>query len=203
MNRNADAGGLSYWTGILNSGSQTRLQVVQGIRNSPEHFGQEVDAFFTTLLGRTSEPSGRAYWVAQLENGMREEQIASAFLNSPEYLSKGDKNFVDAMYQSLLGRSFDARGEAAWLNSLGDDAAGNATHPASMTHAQVINSFLFSTESLSRLVQGYYTVYPQRPADTDGLNGWVARLQQGEPFLTIGQEFLASDEFFAKAAGHG
>jgi hypothetical protein len=203
LDRNADPGGLGYWTGVLNNGSQTRLQVVQGIRNSPEHFGQEIDAFFTTLLGRTSDPSGRAYWVGQLEAGMREEAIAAAFLNSPEYLSKGDKYFVDAMYQSLLGRSFDAQGEAVWLNALGDDATGSATHPASMTHAQVINSFLFSTESLSRLVQGYYTVYLQRVADSVGLNSWVAQLQQGVPFLTIGQEFLASDEFFAKAGGHG
>ena len=202
LNRNADAGGLSFWTGLLNQGTDTRLQAVEGIRNSPEHFGQEIDVFYQTLLGRSADPAGRANWVSALENGTREEQIAFDFLDSPEYLSKGDKFFVDAMYQSLLGRTFDPTGEANWLNALGDDSSGNPTHAATATHAQVINSFLFSAESLDRLVEGYYEVFLQRQADTGGLNSWVAQLQQGLPFLSIGEQFIASDEFFNKAAAN-
>ncbi len=202
LNRNGDPGGLASWAGNLNNGALTRLQVVQGIRNSPEHFGQEIDVFYQTLLGRAADPQGRASWVGQLESGTREEQIAFDFLNSPEYLSKGDKFFVDAMYQSLLGRAFDPAGEASWFNALGDDSSGNPTHAATLTHAQVINDFLFSSESLDRLVEGYYEVFLQRQADSGGLNSWVGQLQQGLPFLTIGQEFIASDEFFNKAAGN-
>ncbi len=202
LDRNADSGGLSSWTGSLNSGQLTRLQVVQGIRNSPEHFGQEIDVFYRTLLGRAADPQGRANWVQQLANGVREEQIAFDFLNSPEYLSKGDKFFVDAMYLSLLGRAFDPAGEASWLNALGDDSSGNPTHAPTLTHAQVINDFLYSAESLDRLVEGYYEVFLQRQADPGGLNGWVTELQAGLPFLTIGQEFISSDEFFNKAAGN-
>ena len=201
LNRNADPGGLSFWTGQLNNG-QSRLQVVQGIRNSPEHFAQEIDVFYQTILLRPADPGGQAFWVGQLQNGTREEQIAFNFLDSPEYLSKGDKFFVDAMYQSLLGRAFDPTGEAGWLNALGDDTSGNPTHPATLTHAQVINDFLFSQESLERLVQGYYGVFLQRQADPGGLKGWVTELQNGLPFLTIGQEFIASDEFFNKAAAN-
>jgi hypothetical protein len=202
LNRNAEPGGLTFFTGQLNGGTFTRLQVVQGIRNSPEHFGQEIDAFYHTLLGRAADPAGRAGWVQQLETGVREEQIAFDFLNSPEYLSKGDKFFIDAMYQSLLGRAFDPTGEASWFNSLGDDASGNPTHPATLTHAQVINDFLFSSESLNRLVEGYYEVFLQRQADPGGLNSFVTQLQAGLPFLTIGQEFVSSDEFYNKAAAN-
>jgi hypothetical protein len=202
LDRNADPGGLTSWTGHLNDGSYTRLQVVQGIRNSPEHFGQEIDVFYHTLLGRSADPQGRASWVQQLENGVREEQIAFDFLDSQEYLSKGDKYFVDAMYLSLLGRAFDPNGEASWFNALGDDSSGNPTHVATLTHAQVINDFLFSAESLDRLVEGYYEVFLQRQADPGGLKGWVTELQDGLPFLTIGQEFISSDEFYNKAAGN-
>ncbi len=202
LDRNADPGGLASWTAHLNDGSYTRLQVVQGIRNSPEHFGQEIDVFYHTLLGRTADPQGRASWVQQLENGVREEQIAFDFLDSPEYLSKGDKYFVDAMYLSLLGRAFDPNGEASWFNALGDDSSGNPTHAATLTHAQVINDFLFSAESLDRLVEGYYEVFLQRQADPGGLKGWVTELQDGLPFLTIGQGFISSDEFYNKAAGN-
>jgi hypothetical protein len=202
LDRNADRGGLSAWTGDLNSGKLTRLQVVQGILNSPEHFAQEIDAFYLILLQRPADAAGQAYWVQQLESGVREEQIATNFLDSPEYLSKGDKFFIDAMYESLLGRAFDPQGEENWLNLLGDNSSGDPTHPATLTHAQVINYFLYSTESLDRLVEGYYEVFLQRQADPGGLMGWVTELQNGLPFLTIGEEFIASDEFYNNAAAN-
>jgi len=203
LDRNADQSGLANWTDQLNSGAMSRLQVVQGIRNSVEHFTQEVSDFYLTLLNRQPDLSGLQNWVQQLEDGTREEQIAFAFLNSPEYLSQGDKHFVDAMYLSLLGRSFDTAGEANWLSQLGDDTSGNPTHPASLTHPQVITAFLYSTESLARLTEGYYETFLQRPADTAGLNGWVGSLQKGASFLTIGQQFLASNEFYNQAAQRG
>jgi acylphosphatase len=194
LNRNADAGGLASWTSQLNNGTVSRLQVVQGIRNSPEHFTQEITAIYQTLLGRAPDPAGLQTWVQQLEGGMREEQITFYFLDSPEYLSQGDKHFADAMYLSLLGRSSDSAGETSWLNQL---ATGT------LTHEQVITDFLYSTESLTRLTEGYYEVFLQRQADSVGLNGWVGALQQGTPFLTIGQQFLSSDEFYNKAAAQG
>ena len=162
LSRDADAGGLAYWTGQLNSGKVSRLHLVQAIRQSLEHFTQEVTDFYMTILGRASDAPGLQGWVQALENGVPEEQVASDFLDSPEYLSKGDKYFVDQMYQSILGRPFDAAGEANWLNALGDDPSGNATQTPTMTHEQVITSFLDSQESLTRLVEGYYQVYLQR-----------------------------------------
>jgi hypothetical protein len=98
------------------------------------------------------------------------------------------------MYQSLLGRSFDAAGETSWLSQL---------FAGTLTHEQVITDFLYSTESLTRLTEGYYETFLQRPADPVGLSGWVSHLQQGLSFLTIGQQFLASDEFYNRAASRG
>jgi hypothetical protein len=203
LNRDAEPTGLAFWTGVLNSGTP-RLQVVQAIRQSPEHFTQEVTAFYFTLLNRAPDPVGLQNWVQALETGsLTEEQEAFDFLNSGEYLSKGDKYFVDHMYLSLLGRSFDAVGEAHWLDALGDDPSGNPTHPAGATHAEVITDFLYSTESLTRLVQGYYQIFLQRLADPFGLNSWLGALQQGGSFLAIGQGFLSSGEFYNQAAAQG
>src|SRR5262249_17692971 len=56
LNRNADPGGLANWTNQLNTVALSRLQVVQGIRNSPEHFAQEVTQFYLTLLNRQPDP---------------------------------------------------------------------------------------------------------------------------------------------------
>jgi hypothetical protein len=53
------------------------------------------------------------------------------------------------------------------------------------------------------VTEGYYQVFLQRPADPGGLSIWVAQLQQGASFLTIGQQFFASDELFNRAAQQG
>jgi hypothetical protein len=203
LDRDAEPAGLAHWTGLLNDGTLSRLQVVQGIRTSIEHFNQEVTDFYFTFLGRAPEPAGLQSWVQALQNGLTEEQMAFDFLDSPEYLSKGDKYFVDRMYLSLLGREFDPSGEASWLNALGDDVSGNPTHTPSLTHEQVITEFLRSPESLNRLVEGYYQVFLQRLAEPQGLNSWMTALQGGGSFLTIGQQFLSSDEFYNNAAAHG
>jgi len=201
--RNADPSGLAHWTGLLNSGQATRLQVAAGIRISQEHFTDEVTDFYFTILNRAPDAAGLQSWVTLLQNGMPEEQVAVSFLNSPEYLSKGDKYFVDHMYNAILGRVFDPSGEAQWLDLLGDDTSGNPTHPATLTHAQVITDFLYSPESLNRLIQGYYQIFLQRLADPAGLDHWYTQLSLGGKFSSIAEGFLASDEFYNNAAAQG
>jgi hypothetical protein len=194
---------LIAWSGWLRSGTLSRLQVVEAIWASPEHFTNEVADFYYTLLNRPPDANGLQSWVQALEDGMPEEQVAFRFLSSPESLGKGDKYFVDHMYSSLLGRPAEAAGEASWLNVLGDDDSGNPTHPATETHAQVVNGFLYSQESLIRVVDGYYQVFLQRMADPAGQSAWVVALGQGESFLTASEWFLSSDEFYDQAAAQG
>jgi hypothetical protein len=204
LKRDAEPSGLASWTDKLNSGALTRLQIAQGIRQSDEHFIQEVTDFYFTILSRTPDPTGLNDWVLKLKHGvLNEEQVAFSFLDSDEYLGKGDKYFVDHMYLSVLGRSFDPSGESNWFAGLGDDASGNSVQHATLTHEQVITNFLHSPESLKRLVQGYYQVFLGRLADPQGLNDWLLALRQGGSFLTIGQQFLSSDEFYNKAGAQG
>jgi Domain of unknown function (DUF4214) len=174
-------------------------------RKSPEHFTQEVTDYYFTILNRAPDPVGLKAWVQDLENGVCEQQVVEGFLDSPEYLSHGDKNFVDQMYIALLGRTFDPGGEAAWLNLLGDDPSGNRTHPPILPnpYQQVIQDFLYSPESLTRLVEGYYQIFLQRLADPVGLSDWLALLNQGGCFSAIAEGFLSSDEFFNNAAAQG
>jgi hypothetical protein len=203
LERDADLGGLAYWTGLLNSGA-SRTSVAQAIWKSQEHFTQEVTAFYGTILGRQPDPKGLAIWVAELENGTPEEQVVIGFLDSQEYLNKGDKYFVDQMYAAILGRPVDPAGEAYWLAQLGDDSSGNATgQPAALSHEQVVKDILYSTESLTRLIQGNYQIFLGRTADSQGFNYWLSALQQGNSFAAIAEGFLASNELYDTAAANG
>jgi hypothetical protein len=203
LQRNAEPGGLSTWTTVLNNHRFSRFQVVQAIWSSPEHYGDEIDAFYQTLLQRQENAADRANWVRALQSGTTEEQVAMAFLDSPEYRSKGDKYFVDFMYQSVLGRQLDPQGEGDWLNALGDDAAGNPTHLPTMHREDVISGFLNSDESKRRLIEGDYEVFLQRSADGAGMSNWLNQLSPVVPLRTIAEGFMASDEYFYRAAANG
>jgi Bacterial Ig-like domain (group 3)/Hypothetical glycosyl hydrolase family 15/Domain of unknown function (DUF4214)/SdrD B-like domain len=202
LQRNADPTGLAYWTGLLNKGT-SRTSVAEAIWKSTEHFTQEVTAYYETILDRPPDSKGLAAWVAVLENGTPEEQVVIGFLDSQEFLSRGDKYFVDQMYTAILGRPVDAAGEADWLAELGDNSSGNPTgQPAALTHEQVIKDILYSTESLTRLIEGNYQIFLARTADSAGLNDWLAALQQGTPFAAVAEGFLASNEFYNAAAAN-
>lgn len=188
LHRNGSPDEFAGWVNLLAANPGARPVVVQAFWNSPEHRGLEVDTFYSAILQRSADDSGRAFWAGQLEQGVPEDAIAIQFLESPEFLNRGDQFFVDFLYRSVLGRAFDASGEAFWLGAL-------ANHQ--ITHDQVVRSFLYSPESLTRLVDGYYSVYLNRRVDASGEAFWVGRLQSGLPFASIGQQFLESDEFFA------
>ncbi len=187
LHRNGSPQEYASWVNLLNANPAARPTVVMAFWNSAEHRGLEVDTYYAEILQRTADPSGRAFWVGQLQQGASEESITIQFLESPEFLNRGDAFFVDFLYQSVLGRTKDPSGEAFWLNQLSTQQ---------MTHDQVVRSFLFSTESLTRLVDGYYSVYLNRAVDSSGESFWVSQLSAGLPFASIAQQFLATDEFF-------
>ncbi|CAN5301351.1 hypothetical protein BH10PLA2_BH10PLA2_31530 [soil metagenome] len=188
LHRNGGPAEYAAWVNLLNANPAARPIAVQAFWNSAEHRGLQVDTFYAQILQRSPDASGRAFWVGVLEQGASEEAIAILFLESPEFLNHGNQFFVDFLYQSVLGRAYDATGEEFWLNSLANEQ---------LTHDQVVLSFLFSPESLRRLVNGYYSVYLNRAVDTAGEDFWVNQLSTGLPFANIAKQFLATDEFFA------
>ena len=189
LNRNGSPAEYSSWVNLLVANPNARPLVVQAFYNSAEHRTLEVNIYYAEILQRPADPAGLAFWTGQLAQGVPEESITKQFLESAEFLNRGDQFFIDFLYQSVLGRAFDASGEAFWLGSL-------ANHQ--LTHDQVVQDFLFSTESLTRLVTGYYSIYLNRETvDASGLQFWIGQLTSGLPFVSIGERFLASDEFFA------
>jgi hypothetical protein len=128
------------------------------------------------------------------------ERLAAALSHGDDAELSQDASARRASGDILPARICFRNGEVYWLNVLGDDPTGKPTHPATGTYEQVIHDgFLYSRESLIRLVQGYYQVFLQRLADPSGLNGWLTLLEQGGSFLSIGQGFLSSPEFYNNA----
>ena len=62
LGRDADAGGLNYWLGQLNSGAETRYEVLLGFSESAEN-----KTLFTEMTGLS--------WITELFEYLKEEKI--------------------------------------------------------------------------------------------------------------------------------
>ena len=77
---------------------------------------------FQQALHRSIDPSGKAYWSNKLITITRPEML-SRITGSSEYYRKAGgtiPTFVDAVYQSVLGRAADPSGRAFWIKRLND-----------------------------------------------------------------------------------
>ncbi|MGI6154063.1 MAG: DUF4214 domain-containing protein, partial [Christensenellaceae bacterium] len=91
LGRQADAGGLNGWTEQLVNGTNTGTGVAYGFFFSPEMENKRlsnadyVEVLYKVLLGRNSDPAGKAEWVSQLAQGKTRLEIFNGFAYSPEF----------------------------------------------------------------------------------------------------------------------
>jgi hypothetical protein len=193
-----EAGG---WVDALNKGTMTPATVAKGISPSPEALGLLVDGLYLKILGRQSDPVGRAAFVSFLANGGTVEQATTLMITSPEYLAQAgsDSGFVQSLYSKLLGRLASSAEVIGWVQAL-----------ASIGRAGVINGLLSSAEYRSDVVQQLYG-FNLAPSGTEpSLFGPVLH-RSGAPgageieswvnspldTLAIETAFAGSGEFFA------
>jgi hypothetical protein len=193
--RAADPSGQAYWVQQLEAG-QPRAVFVNSLDHSAEYFGNIIiTPAYRNYLGRAPDAGGLAYWVDQMQNhGLTDERLEAGFISSPEFYAHAggtDKAFVDALYQSLLGRAADASGETYWVGQL---AAG-------VSRATVAYFFAAGRERESERIADDYMHYLGRQPDSQGLNYWVDQLAGGVTNEQVITGFAASDEYFSKHTG--
>jgi Ca2+-binding RTX toxin-like protein len=160
LHRAPDASGLSNWVTALNSGQDTRSQVVLGFSESQEDLADlaapvrqglwiqdaaaaEAARLYDAVFGRLPDASGLANWTSSLEGGMTLQTAAADFVASQEFQSKygslDNTGFVTLLYKNVLHRAPDASGLGNWVTALnsGQD-----------TRAQVVLGFSESQEHM-------------------------------------------------------
>jgi len=118
------------------------------VRDNQEEFSR----FYHALFGRDPDQAGLAYWVNDLisptygGNGNTIQGAAYAFTESAEFqnmygASVSDAQFVNLMYQNVLGRAADQAGYDYWLGDFNRPGMTNVEARSGM-----IISFANSTE---------------------------------------------------------
>jgi hypothetical protein len=161
LHRAPDTSGLNNWVSALNSGQDTRAQVVLGFSESQEYIADETAAvgqglwvgsvpaaetarLYDAVFGRLPDLSGLTNWVSTLNSGTSLQTVAADFVSSQEFQSKygalDNTGFVTLLYNNVLHRAPDASGLSNWVTALnsGQD-----------TRAQVVLGFSESQEHIA------------------------------------------------------
>ncbi len=146
MGREPDNGGFEYWVNQLESGT-SRDSIVDGFVNSNEWAnvcflaGIEsggsgevtvvkeptaenisfTNRLYETCLGRDADQEGLDFWAGELANKkMTGTEVAYGFFFSEQFINKNlsDKDFVNTLYSTILGRAADPDGFDFWMNQL-------------------------------------------------------------------------------------
>jgi len=91
--RQPDAGGLAYWTGMLDSESLTRGQVMVEFSSAPEYLSKSANQVYVTmtymgLVRRAPDQGGFDYWVGVMDAGASGLDLIQSFLDSAEYQAR-------------------------------------------------------------------------------------------------------------------
>ncbi len=188
LGRPADPTGLAAWSGALDHGAVTPLQVVLGIENSLEHRINQVQALYERYLHRAADPQGLSGFVSFLMKGGTVEQAAAALVSSNEFFTvQGGgtvAGFVTALYNDALGHGPDP----ATLQGL----SILLTH--GMPFEQAASLVFASTEYEQDVVQAAYLEVFHRAADPQGLSSWTVGLQSGMSDDVLVAELMTTSE---------
>jgi len=101
FDRNADAGGKTFWLGQLSDGLSRGAMMAQ-FSESPEYVAQtngtvRATMLYLGMLRRSPEPNGLVFWADYIENGPGYAPAVANFLYSEEY---GER--IEAMFPATL-----------------------------------------------------------------------------------------------------
>ncbi len=191
LGRAADAPDLAFWDSRLATG-ETRTQMTAEIIASPEFQGRELQLLYQTLLGRPLDQVGLTAWGTVLRNGGTLDQVKAGILGSVEYFVRNGGTlpaWLNAIYQSQLGRPLDQPGQVFWTTQL---------IRGGLSREQVAAQILASDEANLDKIAGTYQEILGRPLDSAGVNFWGTFLRDGQTVESMFAGVAGSDEFLTR-----
>jgi subtilase family serine protease len=131
------------------------------------------------------------YSVAIDKAGNREAAPATADATTLTALTTASKQYVDAVYVDVLGRSSDLSGLSYWSGQL--DGGGD--------RALLINLIDHSAEYFSTIIKPAYLQFLGRGADQGGLDYWIDQMIHGLTDEQLEAGFIGSPEYYQHAGG--
>ena len=196
LGRPGDAAGIDYLTSRLASGGMSRAELVRQFLESPEFQANvaPVVRLYLAYFLRFPDYVGLLYWSDQVRQGSL-GAVSAAFANSPEFQQRygnlDNTQFVNLVYNNVLGRQPDAAGLAHWRGELDSGR---------MSRGNLMTAFSESAEYFGVsynevLVAMTYAGLFRRAADAEGFAHWVNQLDAGASPTAFIDLFVTSQEY--------
>lgn len=189
LQRYPDNEGLYTWGRLLAEGTPYGA-VANSITGSDEYRTRLIRATYQRYLGRDAEPAGLANWLAQMRAGWQIEGIQGGFLASDEFYARFGSTpagWVGGLYQTVLGRVPSSSETQWWVAQI----------YGGVTRRDVALGFVYSTEHLTSVVDGYYVDLLRRHIDPSGQATWVGLIQYGHRDEEIVAAIISSNEYLS------
>jgi len=91
LQREPDESGLNFWHEALITGRRTGAVIAYDFIFSIEMFNRNlsddhfIEIMYNAMMGRASDPGGKAFWLDRIRNGASRYDVFIRFVNSPEF----------------------------------------------------------------------------------------------------------------------
>lgn len=228
LSRPSDPEGKQMWIDAVYYQDKTGADIAKGFLNSDEFKAKKLsnsdflDILYRTFFDREADAAGKAAWLEAMDKGASRDKVMEGFINSVEFanvclkygiVSGGSAtptitvepneqilDFVERLYNNVLGRSSDADGKKAWGDLLANQK---------ITGTKCAEGFFKSPEFTSKemsneeFVDICYLTFLDRPADAKGKKDWVDAIIKGATYDEVVAGFAASKEFGKVCASYG
>ena len=218
LGREAEAGGLDYWTAQLLSHDIDGAGIADGFVMSEEVLEKAVsneeyvNILYRTFMDREADDGGRAYWIDLMEQGKSKGAVLAGFVNSPEFqeicisygilpgsmdeegrvIKAGVRGFVDRLYTNVLCRTPDESGAQHWVSQITSNILSAETAAKCFFDSE---EFVNRNVSNEEYVEILCTTFMGRDIDAEGKAYWVGQLTNGMGRMDVLEGFSRSPEF--------
>jgi hypothetical protein len=141
--RQPDQQTVDLYASRLDSGLLTRAGVEYSFLIAPEYSpaAEQIVRLYLAAFNRIPDTDGFVFWMGVHRNGGSNSQIADVFAHSEEFVAKygaklSNSQYLDLIYQNVLGRAADAAGRSYWVEQMNNG----------MARGEILNQFAQSQE---------------------------------------------------------
>jgi hypothetical protein len=184
------------WAAALDAGTLSPAAVARSFVGSPEYQSNFLHSCYQLFLNRQPSHAEVTGWLHAIRAGLGDQHVEALFLASPEFFQHQGSdltNWVNAVYEHVLGRPAESAGLVSWRQALLNGR----------TLDDVALAILNSSEAHALEVNDAYHLLLGRSPDPGGLSGWVGALEQGMEPGQLMVALASSQECINRKAGGG
>lgn len=197
LKREPDPVGTQYWAGLLDANRTTPPETIRSFLASGEFANSIAPAvrLYFAYFRRVPDYSGLQYWMGRVRQGTPLVDVSNNFVTSPEFVttygSLSDGQFVDRVYENVLGRAPDAGGYQHWVGML---ASGQMSRGAVMTGFSESAEYAWKMAPDVQVTMVYVGML-QRTPDATGSAYWTDQVRRGASVSALIAGFFSSTEY--------